>query len=189
MLGNGFEWITGFRARAAVAALAAVAGLWFALPLAAQEQAGPKALPPPQVEILPSPPRSAPPPPPEQPKPQETRKQTPSQGISKEPPSIPVDQIIQRFAQSEAEFKGERDNFTYVQTFSVQTIDDGGRPDGEYEMTSDIMFTPEGKRFEKVTYAPQSTLQRISLSQQDMDDLEERAALRANDRQSCPSIS
>src|ERR1700683_4776809 len=38
-----------------------------------------------------------------------------SSGISKEPPSIPADQIIQQFAQHEVEFKTERENFTYVQ--------------------------------------------------------------------------
>jgi len=54
----------------------------------------------------------------------------------------------------------------------VQTIDMDGRPDGEYRMTSDILFTPDGKRYEKVISAPPPTLQRISLSQQDMDDLE-----------------
>jgi hypothetical protein len=101
----------------------------------------------------------------------QTAEPAPSQGISKDAPSIPVDQIIQKFAAAEAEFQQERDNFTYVQTFDVQTIDDSGQPDGEETMTSDIMFTPDGKRFEKVTYAPQSTLERITLSQQDMDDL------------------
>jgi hypothetical protein len=94
-----------------------------------------------------------------------------SSGISKESPSIPVDQIIQRFAQREAEFKAERENFTYVQTFVVQTIDDAGEADGEYRMTSDVTFTPSGKRYEVVTYAPPPTLDRISLSEQDLDDL------------------
>jgi hypothetical protein len=94
-----------------------------------------------------------------------------SSGISKEPPALPVDQIIQKFAAREAEFRTERDNFTYVQDFVVQTIDDNGRADGEYHLTSDIIFTPDGKRFEKITYAPLSTLERISLSQQDLDDL------------------
>jgi hypothetical protein len=90
--------------------------------------------------------------------------------ISNEPPSLPVDQIIQKFAAHEAEFKVERDNFTYEQTFVVQTIDDG-QVDGEYRMTSDIMFTQEGKRYEKITDAPVPTLTRISLSEQDLDDL------------------
>lgn len=82
-----------------------------------------------------------------------------------------MDEIIKRFAEREAEFKLERDNYTYTQAFSIQTLDDDGRPDGEYRMTSDIIFTPDGKRFEKVTYAPESTLQRIMLTEQDLDDV------------------
>ncbi len=92
--------------------------------------------------------------------------------LNKEPPSIPVDQIIKNFGDRELEFKKERDNYTYTQTFVIQTIDFDGRPDGEHRMTSDILFTPQGKRYEKVISAPQPTLQRITLSQQDLDDLE-----------------
>jgi hypothetical protein len=94
--------------------------------------------------------------------------QTPALG----PPTMPVEQIIQKFAAQEAEFKTERDNFTYTQTFTIQTLDSSRRPDGEYTMTSEIVFTPSGKRYEKVTYAPTPTLERIQLSQQDLDDLE-----------------
>src|SRR5215475_11476504 len=97
---------------------------------------------------------------------------TPSATLSKQPPDIPVDQVIQKFGARELEFKKERDNYTYTQTFVIQTIDYDNRPDGEYRMTSDILFTPEGKRYEKVISAPTPTLQRITLSQQDLDDLE-----------------
>jgi hypothetical protein len=92
--------------------------------------------------------------------------------ISTKPPDIPVDQVIKKFGDRELEFKKERDNYTYTQTFVVQTIDFDGRPDGEYRMTSDILFTPDGRRYEKVISAPQPTLERISLSQQDLDDVE-----------------
>jgi hypothetical protein len=91
--------------------------------------------------------------------------------ITNEPPSQPVEEIIKRFAEREADFKLERDNYTYTQAFSIQTVDEDNRPDGEYRMTSDIVFTPDGKRFEKVTYAPQNTLQRIMLTEQDLDDV------------------
>jgi hypothetical protein len=91
--------------------------------------------------------------------------------IVKDPPSIPAEQIIKRFAERESEFKRERDNYTYTQSFSIQTLNDDNVPDGEYRMTSDIVFTPDGKRFEKVTFAPPDTLQRITLSQQDLDDV------------------
>lgn len=91
--------------------------------------------------------------------------------ITNEPPSEPVDEIVRRFSEKESEFKIERGNYTYSQTFSIQTIDDDNRPDGEYRMSSDIVFTPDGKRYEKVTYAPADTLQRIQLSEQDLDDV------------------
>jgi hypothetical protein len=91
--------------------------------------------------------------------------------IVDEPPAIPVEEVIKKFAEREAEFKKERDNYTYTQAVVVQTIDEDNRPDGEYRMVSDIIFTPDGKRFEKVTFAPQDTLRRISLSQQDYDDV------------------
>ena len=129
---------------------------------------------------LPSAPASrvqAPPPPP--PQNQSYHTSPPPQGIrspgdnpvTKDPPAIPPDEIIKKFAAREAEFKLERDNYTYTQAFSIQTLDDDNRPDGEYRMTSDIVFTPEGKRFEKVTFAPANTLQRIMLSEQDLDDV------------------
>lgn len=91
--------------------------------------------------------------------------------ITNEPPAQPVEEITKHFAEREAEFKRERDNYTYTQSFAIQTIDDDNRPDGEYRMTSDIIFTPDSKRFEKVTFAPQNTLQRIMLSEQDLDDV------------------
>ncbi len=92
--------------------------------------------------------------------------------ISAEAPAIPAEQIIERFAAHEAEFKRERDNYTYTQTFVIQTIDYDGQPDGEHRMTSEVVFTPAGRRYEKIVYAPPPTLERIKLSQQDLDDLE-----------------
>ena len=61
-----------------------------------------------------------------------------------------VDQIIQRFAAHEAEFKTERNNFTYTQTFLIETIDADGNPDGEYRMTSDIIFRADRDRIDGV---------------------------------------
>jgi hypothetical protein len=100
--------------------------------------------------------------------------QSDSGTITHEPPSIPVEQIVQKFGERELEFKKERDNYTYTQTFVVQVIDSDGQVAGEHRMTSDILFTPAGKRYEKVISAPPPTLERagMSLSQQDLDDVE-----------------
>jgi hypothetical protein len=153
------------RRQAAAILIACLAGAWVLLPAASGQQ-GPMNLPPSAVK-----PANEPPPKPATSVPA-AGSTSPAPATSLGPPSIPVDQIIQKFAAQEAEFKIERDNFTYTQTFSIQTLDTSGRPDGEYKMTSEIVFTPAGKRYEHVTYAPTPTLERISLSQQDLDDLE-----------------
>jgi hypothetical protein len=94
-----------------------------------------------------------------------------SPAISQAAPSVPVDDIIRRFAAREKEFKIARDNYTYRQTVRVQELDEFGNKGGEYQLQEDVIFTPQGKRIEKVTYAPQSTLRRISLSPEDDQDL------------------
>ena len=153
--------LTNFNARTLLTGFMLLASAFF-LPLAAQETGTQPQSPP------------SPAPPARSPEAAPLKAQPPAQtqaGISTEPPSVPVEQIIQRFAEREAEFRAERDNFTYVQTFVVQTIDEDGQPDGEYRMTSDIAFTPSGQRYENITYAPPSTLERVTLSEQDLDDL------------------
>ena len=142
----------------AIAAFALLAALFLEMPLFAQEQ-GPLPAAAPQEEDIPPVPRQVPPArqvaaaQPTQPSPAAT-KQASDGGIIKDAPAVPVDEIIQKFAAREAEFRQERDNFTYVQDFTIETLDSGGRPDGAYEMTSDITFTPDGKRYEQITYAP-----------------------------------
>ncbi len=154
-----------FFARAARISAIFAGVLFLALPLAAQ-QTGP--LSPPPSYVAPTP----------MPRPSSTMAAAPHQAATESPlstaaPKIPPEKIIQEFAAHEAQFRIERDNYTYTQTFVIQTIDDySGQADGEYRMTSDILFTPEGKRYEHVTDAPEPTLQRISMSQQDFDDLE-----------------
>ncbi len=162
MLHVQFEALRKGRAVSALRLGVFLAALLYSLPTAAQQPQGP--LKPPPVAAPRDEPKARPPAP-------AAAKPHRSSGITDQPPAIPVDQIIQKFAERESEFKKERENYTYVQTFVVQTIDLDGQPDGEHRMTSDILFTPLGKRYEKIIYAPAPTLQRISLSQQDLDDL------------------
>ena len=86
---------------------------------------------------------------------------------------MPTEEIIRRFAAKEKEFQIARGNYTYRQTVKVQELDDNGRMRGSFEMVSDIIFTPKGKRIERVVYAPVSTLRRISISPEDERDLRE----------------
>ena len=55
----------------------------------------------------------------------------------------------------------------------MQTLD-GDTVDGEYEQVVDVVFDDKGKRKENVLFSPQSTLQRISMSRDDFEDIQHR---------------
>jgi len=85
------------------------------------------------------------------------------------PAATPTDEIIRQFAQHESDFKLARDNYTYSQDVLVEDV--APNP-GEYHLQSDVVFTPQGRRYEQITYAPQPTLHDFTLSPEDMKDLE-----------------
>jgi len=90
-----------------------------------------------------------------------------------EPKGITPQQIIQKFATKEKEFKEARERYTWRQSVVVQTLD-GNTVDGEYRMVYDVLFDNKGRRTNQVVFAPQSTLTRISMSKEDIDDIENR---------------
>lgn len=86
--------------------------------------------------------------------------------------SVNPQEIIQKFAAKEAEFSEARNNYTYRQSVKLEELDGGGNPTGgKWELVEDIIFTPEGKRMEKVVYAPVQTLRNILLTPEDEQDL------------------
>ena len=88
------------------------------------------------------------------------------------PESAPnPDEIIRKFAAKEAEFRKARENYTYRQVLKMEELDSSGRPEGSWEMTSDIIFGPNKQRTEKVIWAPVISLQHINLDPQDEQDL------------------
>ena len=94
--------------------------------------------------------------------------------ISPAPPKgLTVDEIIQRFAAKEKEFRDARAQYTYRQDVKVQTVD-GNTATGEYREIVDITFRDDGKRIENVVFAPQSTLQEVTMDPEDYDDIRNR---------------
>jgi hypothetical protein len=88
-----------------------------------------------------------------------------------DPNSSQIDDIIAKFAAKEAAFSKARSNYTFRQTARVMTLDDGGGTTGKWEEVTDVIFSPEGARIEKVAYAPPNTLTAISLDPGDIQDL------------------
>jgi hypothetical protein len=86
-------------------------------------------------------------------------------------PTIPPEDIIKKFAAKESEFQQALDHYTYRRVVRVQTLDDDNKVDGEYYQVDDVIFDSQGKRTEKVVYAPESTLQRVMMSPTDFHDI------------------
>jgi hypothetical protein len=89
------------------------------------------------------------------------------------PKGITVEEVIQRYASKEKEFKLAREQYTWTQSVKVQTVE-GNAVDGEYQQVFDVVFDDKGKRVALIKFAPQNTLTRIDMTQEDLDDIEKR---------------
>ena len=90
-----------------------------------------------------------------------------------EPKGITVEEIIKRFSIKEKAFKEARDQYTFRQDVKVMTLD-GETPDGYYQQVFDVTFDDKGRKIKNVVYAPQPTLQRLMMTEEDFDDIENR---------------
>lgn len=103
-------------------------------------------------------------------------------GLGKLDPSLPTgmtaEQIVAEVGKHESAFAKARENYTFRQTVVMQSInDDNGKPDGEYRQVTDIGFNRDGTRNETVVFAPQNTLERVTLDNYDFEDLRLRIPL------------
>jgi hypothetical protein len=89
------------------------------------------------------------------------------------PQAITVQDLVQKFAGREEVFKDARNHYAYTQDVTVQTLD-GDTISGEFRETTDVLYDDQGRRVEKVTYAPQNTLKGISITKEDYDDFRNR---------------
>jgi hypothetical protein len=87
-------------------------------------------------------------------------------------PSTPPEEIIKQFAAKETEFRDALNHYTYRRYARVQTLNDDNKVDGEWYEVDDVIFTPSGRRTEKVVYAPPSTLERVQMSVSDFYDIQ-----------------
>jgi len=87
-------------------------------------------------------------------------------------PKTPAEEIIKEFAAKESEFQEALNHYTYRRLARVQTVNDDNKVDGEWYEVDDVIFDPSGKRTEKVVFAPENTLQRVSMSPSDLQDIQ-----------------
>ena len=87
-----------------------------------------------------------------------------------QPKGVTPQEIIEKFAAKEKEFKEARDNYTFRQDVRVETLD-GTTVTGEYREVFDVTYDNEGHHLENVVYAPQNTLTDLLMTPQDLHDL------------------
>jgi hypothetical protein len=86
------------------------------------------------------------------------------------PKGVTVPELIQKLGAEEAKVKEARTHYTYTQDVLVQTLD-GKVVSGQMHEVSTVTYNQQRRRAENVTFAEQSTLRGVQLSQQDMDDI------------------
>ena len=86
-----------------------------------------------------------------------------------QPPAI--QEVIRRFAEAETQNKIARQNYAFTQDFDVMEFGEAGSVTGRFHRVSEIVLDDRGNRFEKITFFPPSTLFRLQLSPEDMQDL------------------
>ena len=87
-----------------------------------------------------------------------------------QPKNLTPEQIIQKFAENEEQFRQARDHYTWTQDVKIQELD-GNTPVGEFHEVTDIVYDDRGRRVENVTFAPQPSLQRVGMTKEDLDDI------------------
>jgi len=85
------------------------------------------------------------------------------------PKGVTAAELIQKLGAEEAKVKEARTHYAYTQDVLVQTLD-GKAVSGQMHEVSTISYN-QGRRSENVTFAEQSTLRGVQLSQEDMDDI------------------
>lgn len=85
------------------------------------------------------------------------------------PKNMTVPELIQKFGAEETKVKEARTHYSYTQDVLVQTFS-GTAVDGQFHEVSTVSYDDKGRRSENVTFAEQTTLRGIQLTQEDMDD-------------------
>ena len=91
--------------------------------------------------------------------------------VKKDLPAGEVDRIIKKVTDNEAQFRGALTNYVFNRSAVMQTVGLGGNITGTYRRDSFMALSEDGARFEKVLFAPISTLTEIAVTPEDLEDL------------------
>lgn len=82
-----------------------------------------------------------------------------------------IDRIVKNFTSKEGEFRESLKGYVFNRNATIQTVGFGGQITGEYRRDSFLTFSESGERFEKILFAPVSTLTEVNITPADLEDL------------------
>jgi outer membrane lipoprotein-sorting protein len=85
--------------------------------------------------------------------------------------SAEIDRIVKTFTANEATFRAALANYNFNRSATIQTVGMGGQITGTFRRDSVMNLSPEGTRFERILFAPVSTLTEITITPEDLEDL------------------
>src|ERR1700720_1033152 len=88
------------------------------------------------------------------------------------PPSLPVEEIVRRFAQKEDEYLKWRPNYGFRKSVRIQEFGPDGSVIGEFLRVAQFQKLADGRVAIKTIEKPQSTLQGVYLAPEDLDALD-----------------
>lgn len=91
--------------------------------------------------------------------------------VREELPQAEIDRILGKTTENEGSFREALNNYVFDRSATIQTIGMGGQITGVYRRDSFMTFTQEGRRFERITFAPVSTITEITITPEDIEDL------------------
>src|SRR3954447_7575044 len=82
-----------------------------------------------------------------------------------------IDRIIKKVTANEGLFRSALADYNFSRKAVVQTIGMGGQITGEFRRDSEMIIPPQGARFEKILFAPISSLTEMQITAEDLEDL------------------
>ena len=94
--------------------------------------------------------------------------------LNTEPPPMRLrtgETIIESFLRTETRLRLALNQHTFKRDVVLQTIGPNGEVTGEYARNSEFVFDDSGRRIERVTYHPPSTIREMRITKEDIQDL------------------
>ena len=88
------------------------------------------------------------------------------------PPSLPPEEIIQKFSQKEDQFLSVRPTYGYRKSLRIEEFGEDGKPVGQFLLVTEVTRAANGQVISKVVEKPQSTLHNFNLETEDVKELD-----------------